>query len=117
MCNRQILPAAISYASFLAKSIVDMRDTAIALDISAPSSMLKDISAATASLKTAAQKLQKALNAAYKAEGNVAQAELMRDKVLPAMAELREHADRLESCTDENYWPFPTYNALLFGVE
>ena len=35
----------------------------------------------------------------------------------PAMTELREHADRLESCTDENYWPFPTYNALLFGVE
>jgi len=30
---------------------------------------------------------------------------------------MREYADKLESCVDEKSWPFPTYNALLFGVE
>jgi glutamine synthetase len=117
MCNRQILPAVISFASFLAKTIVDMRDTAIALDISAPSAILKDVSAATAGLRSASQKLTRALQSAHKAEGNIARATAYRDKVLPVMAEMREYADKLESCVDEKTWPFPSYNALLFGVE
>ncbi|MBQ2866661.1 MAG: glutamine synthetase III [Clostridia bacterium] len=117
MCNRQILPAVIAFASFLAKSIVDMRDTAIALDISAPAAILKDVSAATAGLKNAGQKLAKALKSAQNAGDNISKATAYRDKVLPIMAEMREYADKLESCVDEKSWPFPTYNALLFGVE
>ncbi len=117
MANRQILPAVVSYASFLAKTIVDMRDTSIALDISAPSSMLKDVSAATASLRNTSQKLSKALANAQKAGDNLSAALAYRDKILPLMSELREAADKLECIVDEKYWPFPTYNALLFGVE
>ena len=85
MANRQILPAVVSYASFLAKTIVDMRDTSIALDISAPSSMLKDVSAATASLRNTSQKLSKALANAQKAGDNLSAALAYRDKILPLM--------------------------------
>ena len=34
----------------------------------------------------------------------------------PAMAELRRAGDALESVTAAEYWPFPTYGELLFGV-
>ena len=33
------------------------------------------------------------------------------------MAELREVADEAETLTAEEYWPFPTYGELLFGVK
>ena len=40
----------------------------------------------------------------------------VRDTVLPAMAELRLPCDEAETITAERYWPFPTYEKLLFGV-
>ena len=40
----------------------------------------------------------------------------MHDHVIPAMAELRDAADEMESVTDRAAWPFPTYDELLFNV-
>ena len=39
-----------------------------------------------------------------------------RDKLLPAMRELREASDELERLTPAALWPMPTYGELLFGV-
>ena len=35
----------------------------------------------------------------------------------PDMAALRRPADGLETLTAAEYWPFPTYGELLFGVK
>jgi glutamine synthetase len=35
---------------------------------------------------------------------------------MPAMENLRRSADALEQLTDRSYWPFPTYDELLFSV-
>jgi glutamine synthetase len=43
-----------------------------------------------------------------------ARAEHMRDAVVPAMAELRAHADRLERLVAGDLWPLPTYAEMLF---
>ena len=40
----------------------------------------------------------------------------IRDTVIGAMAALRAVADEAETVTAEDYWPFPTYGELLFGV-
>ena len=37
-----------------------------------------------------------------------------RDRVLPAMAELRAHADLLETLVDDALWPLPKYRELLY---
>ena len=39
-----------------------------------------------------------------------------RDKLLPAMAELRQTADALEQMCPAHLWPMPTYGELLYGV-
>ena len=38
------------------------------------------------------------------------------DEFLMKMAELRVVCDEAETVTAEKYWPFPTYERLLFGV-
>ena len=43
-------------------------------------------------------------------------ARYMHDTVLPVMADLRKSADTLETLTDRTYWPFPTYDELLFSI-
>ena len=42
--------------------------------------------------------------------------EFVRDTVLPTMDKLRSAADKAESITAEDYYPFPAYDKLLFGV-
>jgi glutamine synthetase len=41
-------------------------------------------------------------------------AKYMRDKVVPAMARLRELGDQLEVRTPHEIWPLPTYREMLF---
>jgi glutamine synthetase len=36
--------------------------------------------------------------------------------ILPDMAEARAVADKLETLTASEYWPFPVYSDLLFSV-
>src|SRR5690606_23400034 len=38
----------------------------------------------------------------------------MRDNILPAMAEVRAVADRLEKVVPDDLWPLPTYRDMLF---
>ena len=38
----------------------------------------------------------------------------MRDKVVPAMAKLREIGDAIEIETPHEIWPLPTYREMLF---
>ena len=41
-------------------------------------------------------------------------AKYMRDKVVPAMAKLREVGDEIEVLTPHEIWPLPTYREMLF---
>jgi len=44
----------------------------------------------------------------------LAHAEYMRDKVIPAMDEMRECADQLERIVADDLWPLPKYSEILF---
>lgn len=44
------------------------------------------------------------------------QADYYKDNILTAMQELRAVADEIEALVSEDYWPFPTYDQLLFSV-
>jgi glutamine synthetase len=41
-------------------------------------------------------------------------AKYMRDKIVPAMAKLRELGDQIEVLTPHEIWPLPTYREMLF---
>ncbi len=71
--------------------------------------LVDEIDAATSTLESVLVK--------YKTTDDVTAASVViRDEVLPAMAELRCVCDEAESFTAEKYWPFPTYEKLLFSV-
>ena len=38
----------------------------------------------------------------------------MRDRVIPAMDDVREVADRLEGIVADDLWPLPKYSEMLF---
>ena len=40
---------------------------------------------------------------------------VIRDRLLPAMAQLRKDSDAAEAVTSKKYWPLPNYGLLMFG--
>ena len=62
----------------------------------------------------AIKKLEAANLAENQPEELEAHAEFMRDSVVPAMAEARNAADRLEKVVADDLWPLPKYSEILF---
>ncbi len=64
----------------------------------------------------AAEELEKAVSEAEKLGTALDGAKYYKNTVIPAMEKARDFADKLELKTGKKYWPFPTYEDLLFGV-
>ena len=78
--------------------------------------MLTNISTLTAKAYKTLKNLEKALEGAKKVTDITKRSVYYKDKVLTQMRTLRESADALEDLVSADYWPFPTYGDLLFGV-
>ena len=117
MSKRQILPAIISYTSFLSSSLNSLKETGLALDVSLQAGMLKDVTAAGVQFRANLSKLEKLVDKVKceSFESIKARSVFYRDKIVPAMEALRETADRLENLLGDKNWPIPTYTDLMFG--
>ena len=117
MSKRQILPAIISYTSFLSSSLNSLKETGLALDVSLQAGMLKDVTAAGVQFRANLSKLEKLVDKVKceSFESIKARSVFYRDKIVPAMEALRETADKLENLLGDKNWPIPTYTDLMFG--
>ena len=116
MVRKEILPAVEAYLGDLSGTVAAKTAAVPGLAckyekdlISKLSKLADEISDAASSLDTTLIRLKAipdVTDAAY----------VIRDVVLQKMAELRVVCDEAESITADKYWPFPTYEDLLFGV-
>ena len=51
---------------------------------------------------------------AHEADDVLAEAEHIRDAILPAMNVVRSYVDKLEGLVADDLWPLPTYQEMLF---
>src|SRR5262249_37592539 len=111
MGRTMILPAALRYQAQVAAAVTATK--AAGVDNSAQVELLKTLTAAISDFQKGLIHLDHEL--AHHAEGEVlSHAKHSRDKVLPAMAEVRKHGDRLEIMVADDLWPIPTYREMLF---
>ncbi len=116
MARKEILPAVEAYAH-------DLSETLIAKTTAVPGLSGKYEKSQIAKLSELADEIDSAITALeteairYKTITDVTESACMiRDVILQKMAELRVVCDEAETLTAEKYWPFPTYDKLLFGV-
>ena len=114
MARRQILPAVIRYTGDIAAASRNIREAGG--DFASGAELLSTLCSVTDQLSRDLQQLETKMTAAPSDEDPLSAARYMHDTILPAMAELRASADSLEQLTDRSYWPFPTYDDLLFSV-
>jgi glutamine synthetase len=111
MANRYILPAAFEYQKNVGQSVAAVKagggSSASGKKLLAYYTKLVDKFLAQTNV------LEAALS--HQASGGAEKhAKYMRDKVVPAMAKLREIGDEIEASTPHEIWPLPTYREMLF---
>jgi glutamine synthetase len=111
MANRYILPAAYRYQGQIAESVSAVKAAGGASK--EPRKLLDQLTKLTDECKQRVDKLQ-ALLEHEDGDGAEKHAKYFRDKVVPAMATLRDAGDGLEDIVPHDLWPLPTYQEMLF---
>lgn len=116
MARKEIIPAVTKFTADTA-SAVAVKNEVVSVAckyekrlITMLSDLIDEMDEATSALEGAVAELK-----SY--EDAVSASEFVRDSILPKMDALRAAADKAETVTAEDYWPFPTYDKLLFGVK
>ena len=111
VANTMILPAALHYQTDVANSVYAVQQAG--LSDSRQLELLEDMVELIAGFRAATAKLDQAV--ANQPHGDLLKhAQYQRDELLPAMAELRVLADKLELTVADEHWPLPTYREMLF---
>ena len=116
MAKTQITPAIEKYTAEVARSAAAKKALDAKISCKYETELVKKLSALTDEIAEKTVELEKAVDGLEKAKTTLKEAELIRDKVLVKMGELRKPCDEAEVLTAKDYWPFPTYGDLLFGV-
>ncbi len=116
MAKKSILPSCLKFAKELAEGIVAKKALGSDFSTLAEESLLKSVSKLCDSLHKKIDILSKTVSKAKNITDAPKLANYYKDTVIPAMNDLRKVADELETIVGEDYWPFPTYEKLLFGV-
>ncbi len=116
MANTQIAPAIEKFAGDLAKRAANKKSLDSSIACSYETNAVKKLSSLTDAIYTKTDELKDVIIALSKADGIISESEMIRDTVLPKMSELRVLCDEAETLTSKEYWPFPNYADLLFGV-
>ncbi|MBP5209825.1 MAG: glutamine synthetase type III, partial [Clostridia bacterium] len=116
MAKTLILPAVRRYAADVAAQATMKRGFDPSLSCAHEAALVGRLSDLSDAVAGQTQALEDALLSLHGADGIVAEAERIRDTVLPRMSELRIACDEAETLTAKSYWPFPTYGDILFSV-
>ena len=114
MTRRQILPAVLRFSGDIASAAKNIRE--IGGECASGSELVAALTGTTDQLSRDLRHLESVIADRPGGDDPLTSARYMHDIVLPAMANLRKSADILETMTDRSYWPFPTYDELLFSV-
>ena len=116
MLSKDIMPAISKYSWQLAQTIVAKKS---ALNDSAciyETKSLKVLEDALDKLSSKTVHLDMLRQSAQKIEGAKEMAQFYKDKVIKEMEDIRLIVDGLEQVVDRSYWPYPTYEDLMFSV-
>lgn len=115
MVKREITPAVINFTKDVADSALSMKNI-IGNAAKTQVELVKTLSELTDALTDKTKALEDVI-AKVKDYDNVTDcAKFYTASVIPAMNDVREVADKLETIVGSEYWPFPTYGDLLFRI-
>ena len=117
MARKHIMPAIESYTGSLAAAASAKKSVVPDLPCGYESSLIVKLSQLLDEINAKADELEAAVAGLADVDGIVAEAEVIRDEVLPRMNALRAPVDEAEVKVEKGFWPFPSYGDLLFSLK
>ncbi len=117
MAKKEIMPAALAYANLVMSNLKLKKEIGLAIENTEVFRLNEKLDKLTEQLSRDIASLEATLRALDKSADSLIRSAYYRDYILPAMEKLRVTADKLEETVAEEYWPYPTYNELLFHVK
>ncbi len=116
MARKEIIPAVMKFTADTASAVAS-KTSVVSVACKYEKRLITTLSDLTDEMDEAASALEGAVAELKSIENVIKASEFVRDSLLPKMDALRAAADKAETVTSEEYWPFPTYDKLLFGVK
>ena len=116
MAKREIRPAIIRYTGDMAEAANRIASCSPKLSGRAAAQLVERLYEGLEKLNEGIEGLTEAMEKLPQDDEPLKIARYMHDLVLPRMRDLRSASDMLETITDRNAWPFPTYDELLFNI-
>ena len=117
MAKKEIMPAALAYANLILNNLRLKKEIGLTIENTEVFRLNQALTELTEQLSRDIASLEATLRALDKSADSLIRSAYYRDFILPAMERLRITADKLEETVAEEYWPYPTYNELLFHVK
>ena len=114
MARRTYLPAISKYMRDLAETITSVKAAIASSDMEEHEKLLSYLVKGTNAVAACTRTLIAEHDSAEAIEDLQEQAYAYAEKVIPAMDALRAEIDALECVVENDYWPVPTYNDILF---
>ena len=114
MAKTEILPAVMKFAKDVADIAASKK--AIGIEPAVEVGIVTKVNELTGALSNKAYALSDSIVKAQSITDAEQQARCYHDEVFSEMQSLRAVADELETIVGEQYWPYPTYDELLFNV-
>ena len=114
MAMKRIAPAVERYTAALARNLTEKRKAVPDVSCRFEEKMISFLSEQTDRIYDDVDALLHVLD---QLGGNdyVADSIVIRDRLLPAMQQLRADSDAAENVTSKEFWPLPNYGLLMFG--
>ncbi len=116
MASTDIMPAVAAYTSDLAKAIRTKKGADETVACGYETQLLRKLSALNDGIAAKTEKLEEELMSIRGISDVQEESYAIRDRLIPAMGELRVLCDQAETKTAKSYWPYPSYADMLFSV-
>lgn len=116
MVRRDILPAISAYEGKLSSAANEKRSLSSTISCGYEEKLVRRLSVLADTICRCTDTLEDNLTEIKTISDVFPRSGKYRDIICPVMEELRTAVDEAETCTASEFWPFPTYGDLLFGV-
>lgn len=116
MSKKEIIPAVIKYIMHISKSINEQRLACPCVDSEVMRKSVEKLSLILSRIDYNTEELHNVLLNEPKQDNEKTSSDYCKNKLLPAMSNLRKAVDEAEVNVSEEYWPYPDYGKLLFSV-
>ncbi len=116
MAKRDVIPAVSCFIAELCQNVASKQAAFEGIPCETEKKLVKKLSELNDKTSAAISRLEKHLKEIDQ-EKVIEASKAMAHIIIPDMEEIRKYVDEMETLTSSDYWPYPSYYDILYGVK